>query len=285
MILEGAIGDAYGAGFEFADFKKIQLKNNITNYENHPLYNELKGNYTDDTQMTLALAELILSDSDWTELNIANSFVNSFQRNPRKGYAKRFYSFLTEIKNGQEFLEKIQNTSTRNGAAMRSYILGVFPTEEEVLTKNTLQAKLTHNSEEGILSANAIALANHFFIYEKGQKNDLLTYLNDFQKANWKGKWQGNVSMSGIASVEAVLSLLVSDLNLKERLQMAINFGGDVDTVASLVLAISSQDKSITNNLPRFLYDELENETFGKDYLIILDKKIASKITQYKLVK
>ena len=36
MITEGAIGDVYGAGFEFADLKKIKGKNPVSTYEKNP---------------------------------------------------------------------------------------------------------------------------------------------------------------------------------------------------------------------------------------------------------
>ena len=53
MILEAAIGDAYGAGFEFRDSDFIQKYNNLTEYHPHELYTEIFKKYTDDTQMAL----------------------------------------------------------------------------------------------------------------------------------------------------------------------------------------------------------------------------------------
>lgn len=64
MILEGAVGDAYGAGFEFADEAIIKSKHTLSTYEPHPLYDEIQGKYTDDTQMTIGIAELLISDSE-----------------------------------------------------------------------------------------------------------------------------------------------------------------------------------------------------------------------------
>ncbi|WP_299677541.1 ADP-ribosylglycohydrolase family protein [uncultured Dokdonia sp.] len=274
MILEGAIGDAYGAGFEFANKHKIDCFNSLTTYETHELFPEIKGRYTDDTQMSIALAELIISGDDWTPINIANAFVNTFKRDSRRGYAKRFYSFLSEVKNGQEFLNKIINKSDRNGAAMRAYVIGVFTDESEVIEKCSIQADCTHGTKSAIVSANAIALISHYFIYGKGKKDTIIEYINDLQKGEWTGKWTGEVDMSGISTVEAVLSLLKTDMSLKERLKASVAFGGDVDTVASLVLAISSLDNTIENDLPFFLMNDLENGTYGKDFLKDLDKSL-----------
>ncbi|WP_196888315.1 ADP-ribosylglycohydrolase family protein [Aureivirga sp. CE67] len=283
MLLKGAIGDAYGAGFEFAESSKILEKNKVTTYETHPLFPEICGKYTDDTQMSIALAELILSNKEWNSLNIAEAFVNTFKRDPRRGYAKRFYSFLSEINSGQEFLDKIINKSNRNGAAMRAYVLGVFPSENEIIEKCTIQAEVTHQTEEAILAANAVALISHYFLYQKGNRKDLLEYLNDIQKYNWKGMWNQEVGMNGIETFEATLAIVLNDSSLKNKLQKSVTFGGDVDTVASLSLALSSLDNSIENDLPHFLYDNLENGDFGRDYINELDLKLNDFFEQNRI--
>lgn len=276
MILFGAIGDAYGAGFEFAEREKINHFNNVTAYQTHPIFPEIKGRYTDDTQMSIALAELLISNKEWTKENIANSFVNTFKRDPRRGYAKRFYNFLSEITSGQELLEKIINKSSRNGASMRAYVLGVLPNEAELIEKCTLQAEITHATDEAINSSIAIALSSHFFLYSKGTRTDLIEYLNDILANHWTGTWEGEVEMSGKETVEATLSVITSELSLMEKLKMSVNYGGDVDTVASLALAISSLDPETKNDLPEFLTSELENGDFDRDYIIELDKRLKN---------
>jgi ADP-ribosylglycohydrolase len=72
------------------------------------------------------------------------------------------------------------------------------------------------------------------------------------------------------------LAVVVSDSNLKDKLKMSVDFGGDVDTVASLSLAISSLNSNVINDLPKLLTDELENGEFGKDYLITLDNQLKN---------
>ncbi|WP_291727067.1 ADP-ribosylglycohydrolase family protein [Bernardetia sp.] len=274
MLLEGAIGDAYGAGFEFAEIEKIKAKNNITAYEIHPLFEEIKGKYTDDTQMSLAVAELLIEGKEWTALSIANKFVEVFKRDPRRGYAKRFYQFLYEIKDGQELLDNIHPKSERNGAAMRAYPIGILKNEKEILSKTELQASVTHQTEKAILAAQTIALTSHFFIYDKGKISELLIYLSDILDYEWKANWQGEVRVEAIETVEAVLTILTKESNLKSMLKKSVDFGGDVDTVASLALAIGKMNKNVENNLPSFLYDELENGNFGRDYIKKIDKEL-----------
>ena len=274
MILEGAIGDAYGAGFEFAEKEKIRKKNTLTQYEPHPLFEEIKGKYTDDTQMSIGICELLLEEKDWTPLKIANKFVEVFKRDPRRGYAKRFYKFLMEIESGEELLRKIEPKSERNGAAMRSYSIGILGDENEIIERCDLQSSLTHKTEKALISAQAIALTNHFFIYDKGRKSELLDYLQDIQRVRWTGKWSGEVKVNAIETVEAVISLIISEDSLKEILRKSIEFSGDVDTVASLGLAIGKMSREINNDLPNWLYEELEEGKYGKGYLKELDERL-----------
>jgi ADP-ribosylglycohydrolase len=58
LLLELAIGDAYGAGFEFADAQTVREKNDLSRYVKHPRHRIQPGSYTDDTQMSLAIAEI-----------------------------------------------------------------------------------------------------------------------------------------------------------------------------------------------------------------------------------
>lgn len=58
---------------------------------------------------------------------------------------------------------------------------------------------------------------------------------------------------------------------MTELLQDCVAFGGDTDSVASVALGLASLTSSYVNDLPSFLYDDLENGKFGKDFLIRLD--------------
>lgn len=108
MLLE--IGDAYGAGFEFSDRAKIDTYNNLSQYCEHEL-GISAGCYTDDAQMSLAIAELMIDNASWTKVNLANKFVECFKRDERLGYSKGFYSFLQSIQSGDEFLNKMKPNS------------------------------------------------------------------------------------------------------------------------------------------------------------------------------
>ena len=134
MLVELAIGDAYGAGFEYADPAFVTRNNTLGGYVRHPRHHGIApGAYTDDTQLTLALAELRASGVEWTPESVASAFVTAFHRDPREGYARGFQAFLGTVRTGAEFLARIRPDSDKSGAAMRASPAGLLPTVAEVL--------------------------------------------------------------------------------------------------------------------------------------------------------
>ena len=85
MLLELAIGDAYGAGFEYVDTEMILPQNNLSAYVKHPRHHIQPGSYTDDTQMSLAIAEAIVSGEPWKPALLAERFVKVPQRQHGQG--------------------------------------------------------------------------------------------------------------------------------------------------------------------------------------------------------
>ncbi|NJM63797.1 MAG: ADP-ribosylglycohydrolase family protein [Oscillatoriales cyanobacterium RU_3_3] len=278
MLLELAIGDAYGAGFEFVDRPTIELHNNLKGYLRHPHHDIEPGCYTDDTQMSLAVAEAIISQEPWTPELLASKFVGVFKRDRRVGYAGKFYDFLLQVKNGKEFLEKIHSASDKSGAAMRSSPIGIFPTVEQVIEKATVQAAITHNTIDGINAARAAALMSHYFIYQLGSKQDLGKFLENHVSGEWSIPWQGKVSVKGLDCVKAAITAVMRNDRLSAILQDCINFSGDVDTVATIALAAASCSREIVQDLPENLLQGLENLTYGRDYIRELDKQLMNLI-------
>jgi ADP-ribosylglycohydrolase len=171
MLIELAIGDAYGAGFEYCDSDFIAENHNLTHYIQHPRHKGIwPGRYTDDTQMTIAIVEHMLSGDEWSDQNLASRFVDVFQRDPREGYAARFQSFLQSVSSGDAFLEQIKADSDKSGAAMRSGPIGLYKDIEQVLELSARQARITHDTELGTTSAQAAALITHYFCYSLGSK-------------------------------------------------------------------------------------------------------------------
>lgn len=276
MLIELAIGDAYGAGFEYAPADFVAQHNNLARYWPHPHHTLPPGHYTDDTQMSLAIAEAIVADDPWTPEHLAERFVRVFHRDQRPGYAQRFYDFLLTVDNGHDFIQQINPTSDRSGAAMRATPIGIFPTMKEVIARCQVQAALTHNTPDGINAAVAAALTAHYFLYDRGAKADLGRFLERHVPGNWSQPWQGKVGAQGWMSVRAAVTALVQSHSLSELLQRCIAFCGDVDTVATIALAAGSCSAELTPDLPEHLYQGLEDGRYGYHYIQQLDAELMS---------
>jgi ADP-ribosyl-[dinitrogen reductase] hydrolase len=275
MLLELAIGDAYGAGFEYAN-EMVEKYNDLSHYIQHPRhFGVWPGRYTDDTQMSIAIAELIVEQCAWTTLEIATKFIEVFKRDPREGYSVRFYHFLQETNDGRNFLENINPDSEKSGAAMRATPIGIYPSIPEVIEKCTIQAAVTHNTENGIKAACAAALASHYFIYNLGPKAELQAFLESHLPGNmWSYTLPQKVKSKGWMSVRAAIIAVMRNDHTSTLLKDCVDFCGDVDTVATIALAAASCSNEYVNDLPQHLLDCLENGDYGREYLIDLNSKL-----------
>ena len=104
--------------------------------------------FTDDTVLTVAVADAILSGAAYGPTIKAYA-----RRHPMRGYGPRFYRWMVTpgVKPYNSF---------GNGSAMRvSPVAHAFPSEEEMLHQARRTAECTHNHPEGIKGAEATALA------------------------------------------------------------------------------------------------------------------------------
>ncbi len=276
MLLELAVGDAYGAGFEYAPLDVVRKHNTATYYIQHPKHNIHPGCYTDDTQMSVAIAEALVSGERWTPQNLARRFVEVFRRDPREGYAGGFYAFLQEVRDGDDFLSRIRPDSDKSGAAMRAAPLGVLPTIGQVVDRCRVQAALTHNTPDGIYAAIASALMSHYFLYRLGPKARLREFLQSEVPGPWSAPWEGKVGAKGWMSVRAAITAVVRNQRLSDLLRDCIAFTGDVDTVATIALAAASCSPEYEQDLPTNLIAMLESGPYGREYLVALDQQLLA---------
>ncbi len=277
MLIEIAIGDAYGAGFEYADAELVRQKNDLRSYIRHPRHAIRPGDYTDDTQMSIAIAELIISAETWSRENIARFFLEAFKRDPREGYASGFYRFLQATRSPEDFLTTIRPDSDKSGAAMRAPPIGVYPSIDEVVEKLTLQARITHDTKDGVRAAVAASLMSHYFLYRIGPKRELGKFLESQVEGRWNTPWKQKVGSKGWMAVQAGVTAVIENKRMSTLLTKCIDFEGDVDTVAAIALGAASCCDEFEHDLPAHLYDALENGRFGRDYLLALDRKLAEK--------
>ncbi len=134
----GAIaGDIIGSTFEGRPIKTTEF----------PLFAP-HSVFTDDTVLTVAVADTVLNDLDYAVVLRAYA-----RRYPNAGYGNSFYVWMLSDEEGPY-------NSWGNGSAMRVSPIGfAFDTESEVLAEALRSAEVTHNHPEGIKGAQATALA------------------------------------------------------------------------------------------------------------------------------
>ncbi len=274
MLVELAIGDAYGAGFEYSPNRMIRELNDLSGYVQHPRHGIRPGCYTDDTQMSLAITEAMVSGEPWTKENLAARFVSAFKRDPREGYARGFFAFLQDVTDGTDFLDRIRPESDKSGAAMRAGPIGVYRAVDTVIERSTLQAAITHDTPDGIAASVAASLMSHYFVHRLGAKADLPEFLSEYVPGEWAVPWKKKVGAKGIMSVRAAITAVTGHGSLSSILRACIAFTGDVDTVATIALGAASCCEEVAQDLPDVLLDTLENGEYGLEFLRALDDQL-----------
>lgn len=274
MLLEIAIGDAYGAGFEFCARAKIARANTLEAYVDHEL-GIAAGHYTDDTQMSVAVAETMLSGAELTSAHFADAFVRCFKRDPRRGYAKGLQGLLEECADGTALRARIRPQSRRNGAAMRSVPLGLIANREALLAAAAAQARVTHDTPEGIASSRAVAVMAHALIHERAALAELPALVARHAGCVPRLDWNAEVECDAEQTLHAVATALLRHRSMAALLRDCVDFGGDVDSVAAIALGLASLSGEYANDLPAALSSGLENGAFGRDFLAGLDAELA----------
>ncbi|QSJ20315.1 hypothetical protein JYQ62_17375 [Nostoc sp. UHCC 0702] len=112
-----------------------------------------------------------------------------------------------------------------------------------------------------------------------GPKRELGKFLEGYVSGDWSKPWQGKVKSKGWMSVSAAITAVIPNHSMSQLLQDCIAFTGDVDTVAAIALAAGSCSEEISQDIPDHLITGLENGSYGRDYLIQLDKQLMSLVT------
>ncbi len=300
MLLRIAQGDAYAMALEYV--KRHRLPHLFTQawmferYLSHPTHNLNPGCYTDDTQMSQAVAEALIYDVEGpdaghylSEAQFAEHFFHAFKRDPRDGYSRAFQAILEKAESSAHMVSMIVPNSNKNGAAMRSVPIGVLRSVHEVKRIADMQARVTHNTPGGINSAISVALMSHFALHEAQDFSGMFDWCCQHHEAHelFRGPWdrpvQGNSSDPsdlgvGMNTAWAVQDLLRTETSLMGIMGRVIGLGGDTDSTAAIAWGIASaryQDEQ----LPEFFERDLEaqgNLKYGPAYLKDLGRQLMA---------
>ena len=226
-MLGAIIGDIVGSRFEFFNNKSKSFKF----FEN--CY------FTDDTVMTVAVAEALLScQGDYTSLSA--EAVRSMQKYgrlyPDVGYGSSFLSWLQSPNPGPY-------RSCGNGAAMRvSPCAYAAKNLKEAYELSNAVTCVTHNHPEGLKGAMATTAAIYLArrkhsISEIGDFIHRHFYKLNFTLDELRPTYDFDATCQGTVP-QAIMAFLEST-DFEDAIRNAVSIGGDSDTVAAITGSIA----------------------------------------------
>lgn len=234
-MIGAIIGDVIGSVYENQNIKSTDF----------PLFSRFS-RFTDDTVLTVAIADAILSRKSHPIKLFENRQNKQVYAAKLKEYGRRF----PNAGYGQMFAQWASSDSMRgygsygNGSAMRVSPIGfAFDTLEVVLREAKLSAVVTHNHPDAVKGAQAVASAvflarmgkNKAFIKEFVERTfryDLSERLDDIRP-----RYKFEISCSG--SVPQAIVAFMESNSFEDAIRKAISLGGDSDTIAAIAGGIA----------------------------------------------
>lgn len=233
----GAIaGDIIGSPYEFDNI-------NTTDFS---LFCHDSCFFTDDSILTIALADAILHDLDYAQTMRAY-----YQRYPNASYGARFREWACTA-NAAAY------NSWGNGSAMRISPVGyAFDTLEQVLQKAAEYTETTHNHPEGIKGALATAAA--IFLARTGQsKQQIKQYVEsnfgyDLSRSCDQIRPHYLFNESCQQTVPEAICAFLDSTDFENALRLAVSLGGDSDTLTCITGGIA---QAFYGGVPKEIADQ-----------------------------
>ena len=289
-ILGCFLGDAFGAGFE-----GMSPDGAISRLST--LSEKFPRTYTDDTDMTLALAESIVESGKVDSEDIADKF--SQLCDLTRGYGIGTIKAVHALRGGTAWHQVsrvvFEKGSFGNGAAMRVSPVGLFYHHDlEVLRRAaTDQANITHTHPLGqwgaVMQASSVGLAVLQDPRKPLKKEEILIELREIL---WPGPVEYQKALNEIENIFArgkriegreiarrlgnrieahrsvpsasYLALAYSP-DFQDAIRAAISLGGDTDTIAGMVGAIAGAHVG-ERGLPEEWIEQLEEGPRGRSF-------------------
>ena len=209
-----------------------------------------RSKFTDDTVMTIAVADCLLNDRD--PAATLRSWGRKFHW---AGYGGRFYEWLMDNQLGDY-------GSWGNGGAMRVSPCGFLATSlEETLGTAHRVTAITHSHEEAIRGAQAVAAAIWFArsgLPKEAVRQEIesrFAYRLDRTVADIREDYTFDVSSAG--TVPPALTAAFEADDPEGAIRLAISLGGDADTLACIAGAVAEALYGVPDELWRSVEDRL----------------------------
>ena len=253
-------------------------------------------NYTDDTQMTIGLAETLIEHGRVDLPTLSQRFAANYE--PHRGYGQGARQILECIAAGNDhdvLAETIfPGGSFGNGAAMRVAPVGLMfgHDHDRVVAEARLSALPTHRHPLGIegaeLLALAIAVAAEGPPLDRRRFYDVLTKRCHSDEFAWQLRaarklrrsdslgFLGNSLPAHRSVVTAIVCFTVSPGKYEDVVTRAISLGDDTDTLAAMAGALCGAHLG-AGVIPARWLERLENGRQGCDYLHQLSERLHSR--------
>ena len=251
----GAIlGDMIGSPYEFDRGNKSK---------DFPLFTA-ESQFTDDTVMTIAVAEALL-DGPADEAGMKAQLVQSMQkwgrRYPYAGYGGRFRHWLKSPK-PQPY------NSWGNGSAMRVSAVGwLYNDMDSVRRMARLTAEVTHNHPEGIKGAEATAAA--IFLVRSGRsKAEIKAYVErefgyDLSRSCDEIRPGYRHVESCQETVPEAITAFLEGESFEDVIRTAVSLGGDCDTLTCIAGSMAEGFYGVPEELKRECEKRLTTDLLG----------------------
>ena len=223
----GAIlGDIIGSPYEFDMGGKTK---------DFPLFGK-RSCYTDDSVMTIAVAEALMDSMGKTDDEIRQALVDSMRKwggkEPDAGYGGMFYRWLSSP-------DPRPYGSYGNGSAMRASAAGwLYEDFEETWKKARLTAEVTHNHPEGIKGAECVDvviwLARHGKSREEIRKIVEETFGYDLSRTCDEIRPGYHHMESCQDTVPEAVTAFLEGTGFEDVIRTAVSLGGDCDTLTCI---------------------------------------------------
>lgn len=222
-MLGAIIGDIIGSRFERHNYKATDFELFVSPCR-----------FTDDTVCSIAIADWCLQDC---QANLAPVMQHWCQKYPNAGYGGTFVRWL-QTPNPHPY------NSWGNGSAMRVSSVGwLFNSLEETLDYAQKSAEITHNHQEGIKGAQAVAAA--IFLARNGNSKAEIKAFTEQQFGyhlnencdEIRPNYQFDVSCQG--SVPQAIIAFLDSQSFEDAIRLAVSLGGDSDTIAAITGSIA----------------------------------------------
>lgn len=249
-----ALGDALGAPYEDGIVEQL-----LWRVIGRTRRGELR--FTDDTQMSLDLAQSLLAKQTLDQDDLAQCFAQSYHWS--RGYGPSAARLLKQVRKGKAWQiankQRYPQGSLGNGAAMRAPIIALFKPGSlpEMIQATRLSAEVTHAHPLGIAGAALIALATALLLQKPENPLSVLpqSQTPEFQERlqvaqTWletrepvKAKQVAKALGNGITAPTSCVTALYCALRfLDDEFLMMLEFikqvGGDVDTISAMAGAL-----------------------------------------------